>query len=110
QHPGKMWVIRGTRMTPLLPLGPPEQPWHSSQYQSLPDVYVQNASLEIAWTRVVYDTHTIAGNVIMPFLTEGHEGFDVNRPGDWTAAELLVQKGEAILPDMDQAPYQRRVD
>ena len=53
QHPGKMWVVRGGRMLPLLPLGPAEQPWHSSQYQALPEVYVQNASLEIAWTRVV---------------------------------------------------------
>lgn len=40
QHPGKMWVVRGKRMMPLLPLSPPEQPWHSSQYQSLPEVYV----------------------------------------------------------------------
>ena len=28
-------------------------PWHSTPYQALPPVYVQNASLEIAWTRVV---------------------------------------------------------
>ncbi len=38
QHPGKMWVIRNDRMLPLLPLSPAEQPWHSSQYQSLPEV------------------------------------------------------------------------
>ena len=55
QHPGKMWVIRGRRLLPLLPFGPPEQPWHSSATQSLPAVYVQNASLEIAWTRVVLE-------------------------------------------------------
>ncbi len=53
QHPAKMWVVRGNRMMPLLPLGPAEQPWHSSQYPSLPVIYVQNASLEIAWSRVV---------------------------------------------------------
>ena len=40
QHPGKMWVVRGNRMVPLLPLTPPGQPWHSNQYQSLPEVYV----------------------------------------------------------------------
>jgi CMP-N,N'-diacetyllegionaminic acid synthase len=57
QHPGKMWIVRGQRMTPLLPLGPPEQPWHSSQYPSLPEVYVQNASLEMAWTRVALEEH-----------------------------------------------------
>ena len=30
QHPGKMWVIRGKRMLPLLPFGPEDKPWHSS--------------------------------------------------------------------------------
>ncbi len=106
QHPGKMWVIRGQRMMPLLPLGPPEQPWHSSQYPSLPEVYVQNASLEMAWTRVVLEEHTIAGNVVMPFLTEGYEGFDVNSRYDWQLAEILVQQSEARLPDIDKAPYE----
>jgi CMP-N,N'-diacetyllegionaminic acid synthase len=105
QHPGKMWVIRGNRMTPLLPLSPPEQPWHSSQYQSLPEVYVQNASLEIAWSRVVFAGRTIAGNVVMPFLTQGCEGFDVNRPYDWQLAEDLVQSGQTALPAISEAPY-----
>jgi CMP-N-acetylneuraminic acid synthetase len=98
QHPGKMWVIRNKRMMPLLPLSPPEQPWHSSQYQALPEVYVQNASLEIAWTRVVLQERTIAGTVLMPFLTEGYEGFDVNNPYDWNLAEHLVKNKSAQLP------------
>ncbi|HVO83565.1 MAG TPA: acylneuraminate cytidylyltransferase family protein [Syntrophobacteria bacterium] len=105
QHPGKMWVVRGKRLLPLLPLGPAEQPWHSSQYQSLPEVYVQNASLEIARSRVVSEGRTIAGTVLMPFLTQGHEGFDVNNPYDWDLAEHLVRKGMARLPVISQAPY-----
>jgi N-acylneuraminate cytidylyltransferase len=105
QHPGKMWVVRGKRMTPLLPLGPPEQPWHSSQYPSLPEIYVQNASLEIAWSRVVMEDRTIAGNVVMPFLTTGHEGFDVNNEYDWQLAEHMVQTGEAELPQITQPAY-----
>ena len=105
QHPGKMWVIRGERMMSLLPLSPPEQPWHSSQYQSLPEVYVQNASLEIAWTRVVLEERTIAGNVLMPFLTKEYEGFDVNNPYDWNLAEHLVSKGDVQLPAISQSPY-----
>ena len=104
QHPGKMWVVRGKRMTPLLPLSPPELPWHSSQYQSLPEVYVQNASLEIAWTRVVFDLRTIAGSVIMPFFTQGYEGFDVNSPYDWKLAEELLHSQEAELPAIKQEP------
>jgi N-acylneuraminate cytidylyltransferase len=105
QHPGKMWIVRGKRMMPLLPLGPPEQPWYSSQYQSLPEVYVQNASLEIAWSKVVFEKRTIAGNVLMPFFTEGYEGFDLNSDYDWNIAEQLVRSGQARLPSISQHPY-----
>jgi CMP-N,N'-diacetyllegionaminic acid synthase len=103
QHPGKMWVIRGRRMLPLLPFGPAEQPWHSSQYPSLPLIHVQNASLEIAWSRVVGETRTIAGNVLMPFLTRDEEGFDVNQPYDWSLAEQMVATGAARLPSVEKA-------
>jgi CMP-N,N'-diacetyllegionaminic acid synthase len=111
QHPGKMWVIRGDRMFPLLPLGlvmgkpGAEQPWHSTPYQALPPVYVQNASLEIAWTRVVLERRTIAGEVIVPFETEGYEGFDINDLTDWIVAERLLSDGTVELPSLPQAPY-----
>lgn len=105
QHPGKMWVVRSNRMVPLLPLSPPEQPWHSSQYQSLPEVYVQNASLEIAWTRVVFEGRTIAGGVLMPFFTESFEGFDLNDRDDWIVAEHLIQTGTATLPMVSKPPF-----
>ena len=102
QHPAKMWIKRGNRLLPLLPFGPEQQPWHSSQYPALPLVYVQNASLEIAWTRVVREGRTIAGVTLIPFITEGFEGFDVNHPDDWHIAELLVARGEAVLPVVDR--------
>uniref|UniRef100_Q07IS0 Acylneuraminate cytidylyltransferase n=1 Tax=Rhodopseudomonas palustris (strain BisA53) TaxID=316055 RepID=Q07IS0_RHOP5 len=105
QHPGKMWVVRAQRMTPLLPLSPEDAPWHSQQMAALPRVHVQNASLEIAWTRVVRDGHTIAGTVLTPFLTEADEGIDINRQRDWFWAEHLLSVGEAKLPDIDRAPY-----
>jgi len=100
EHPGKMWVIRGKRMVPLLPMGPTDLPWHSTPYQALPEVYIQNASLEIAFSHVVFEGRTIAGNVVMPFLTRGYEGFDVNRPYDWQLAEELVRTGQARLPEI----------
>ena len=114
QHPGKMWVVRGHRMYPLLPFGlsgpaaggPNDgQPWHSTPYQALPPVYVQNASLEIAWTRVVRERRTIAGDVLVPFLTEGYEGFDINDASDWMVAERLLADGIAALPALDKEPY-----
>ena len=105
QHPGKMWIVEGDRMSPLLPSTPGTQPSHSTPYQALPPVYVQNASLEIAWTRVVFEGRTIAGNVLMPFLTEGYEGFDINDPHDWMIAERLIADGEVGLPPVPQVPY-----
>ncbi len=117
QHPGKMWIVRGERMFPLLPFGlvPPkmpggdsglaQQPWHSTPYQALPPVYVQNASLEIAWARVVFEHRTIAGDVIVPFVTEGYEGFDINDPHDWMIAEHVLADGTARLPPVHQASY-----
>jgi CMP-N,N'-diacetyllegionaminic acid synthase len=106
QHPCKMWVVRGERMHPLIPFGPAEQPWHSSQYPSLPEVFVQNASLEIARSRVAFDIPpTIAGQVVMPFFTEGAEGVDINKPKDMWAAEKMITSGEARLPRIDVDPY-----
>jgi N-acylneuraminate cytidylyltransferase len=108
QHPGKMWVVRGNRMMPLLPLGPAEKPWHSRQYPSLPEIYIQNASLEIAWSRVVLEDGTIAGNVVMPFFTTDYEGFDVNNGYDWQLAEHMGQNGIAKLPRITQPAYSKK--
>ncbi len=93
-------------MMPVLPFSTDGQPWHSSQYQALPEIYVQNASLEIACSRVVTSGRTIAGNVVMPFLTGGYEGFDINRPEDWQAAEALVTSGAAALPPVARPPFE----
>ena len=77
----------------------------STPYQALPPVYVQNASLEIAWTKVVFGRRTIAGDVMVPFITEGYEGFDINDPHDWVIAERLLAEGAAQLPRIRQVPY-----
>jgi CMP-N-acetylneuraminic acid synthetase len=105
QHPGKMWVVRGKRMLPLMPLVPEAQPWHSSQMAALPEVYVQNASLEIAWSRVVLDGRTIAGVSVMPFFTDEAEGFDINNQHDWDYAEAMVAQGKFTLPKVAEAPF-----
>lgn len=98
QHPGKMWVVRGKRMLPLIPFDIQGTPWHSSQYAALPEIYVQDASLEIAWTRIALEQNTIAGEAIIPFISEGLEGFDINEPEDWLLAEHYVAEGRAQLP------------
>jgi CMP-N,N'-diacetyllegionaminic acid synthase len=98
QHPGKMWIVKGKHMQPLLPFTEKGQPWHSRQYPSLPEVHVQNASLEIARTKVIYEDKNISGSSILPFITKGYEGFDINNPLDLKVAKELVRSGEAVLP------------
>jgi N-acylneuraminate cytidylyltransferase len=73
-------------------------PWHSTPYQALPPIYVQNASLEIARCAAPLQHGTIAGDAIMPFLTEGMEGFDINTPEDWLLAEHYVRGEPGLLP------------
>jgi CMP-N,N'-diacetyllegionaminic acid synthase len=107
QHPGKMWLLSddGRTILPLLDQSELDVAWHAGQYQALPEVYVQNSALEIAWTRVVTETGTREGKVLAPFLTEGLEGFNVDDEADWDRAERLVAAGHAVLPAIDRAPY-----
>jgi CMP-N,N'-diacetyllegionaminic acid synthase len=104
QHPGKMWLVEGKTMRPLLDQSHLEVAWHAGQYPALPQVYVQNSALEIAWTRVVSQTGTREGKVVAPFFTRGHEGFNVDDEDDWSRARALVDAGEASLPDVERTP------
>jgi len=107
QHPGKMWTLAGDgrTMAPLLDQSHLDVAWHAGQYQALPRVYVQNSALEIAWTRVVGETGSREGRVLAPFLTEGHEGFNVDDLDDLSRAEALVASGDARLPVVGHAPF-----
>lgn len=105
QHPGKMWVVRGKRMLPVMPFTNGTTPWHSSQYAALPEIYAQDASLEIAWSRIALERNTIAGEAIIPFISQGLEGFDINEPEDWLLAEHYLVKGEARLPAISHPSY-----
>lgn len=104
QHPGKMWVVRGNRMLPVMPFTHNGTPWHSNQYAALPEIYVQDASIEIAWSRIALEQKTIAGEVVIPFISQGFEGFDINCYDDWLLAEKYIELGEANLPTISSSP------
>lgn len=106
QHPGKMWVVRNKRMLPLLPFANGDTPWHSSQYASLPEIYAQDASLEIAWSRVALEHNSIAGEAIIPFISQGLEGFDINEPEDWWMAERLIATQQVRLPAINLPAFE----
>jgi CMP-N,N'-diacetyllegionaminic acid synthase len=96
QHPGKMWVSDGELMRPLLDQSGLAVPWHSSQFASLPPVWIQNSSLEIAWSRVAVEDGLLAGSVVAPFETEAAEGFSIDYEDDWAKAERMIAEGQAL--------------
>lgn len=105
QHPGKMWVIRNNNMLPIIPLSLNDTPWHSSQYTSLPEVYVQNASLEISLVRNVFEKHSISGETIAPYICNDIEGFDINTFDDWILAEYYAKNKSQDLPVITKKPF-----
>ena len=106
QHPGKMWRIKGDHLIPLLSVQPDGLDWFSSPTQSLPEVWVQNASLEIAFSRCVLESESISGNRIAPFRTVFPEGIDINSEFDFARAKMLVDEGLFSLPEVRVDPYQ----
>ncbi len=105
QHPGKMWILQGNFMNPLMPFKVNETYWHSNQYSALPDVYVQNASIEIAWVQTVELLKSISGDIVLPFLTENFEGFDINYPEDLDLANLICQKNPEACREIKLSSY-----
>ncbi|WP_053225806.1 acylneuraminate cytidylyltransferase family protein [Solirubrobacter soli] len=97
EHPGKMWRITGDVMVPFMAQTDGEVPTHSRQTASLPEVYVQDSSLEIAYTRIVADGE-IAGSTVVPFLTEGYEGLSIDYPDELDAARVLAAEHPDLLP------------
>jgi CMP-N,N'-diacetyllegionaminic acid synthase len=98
QHPGKMWSLGKKYMTPILNKTINGTPWHSNQYALLPKIYVQNASLEIAWLKTLVVKKSISGSLILPFITKALEGFDINTHEDWLLAEHYIRTKHVILP------------
>ena len=87
-----MWQrLLSGEICPVL-LQPSESKWHDNQYPSLPDVYTQNASLEIASTSMTMSERSISGKKIYGFLTLDNEGFDINTEYDLSYANELLEQ------------------
>ena len=97
QHPYKMWRVKGNLIKPIFN-NKNKTPWHNIQYAELPKIYEQNASLEIAWTRVLKKKiPTISGKRVIPFFSKNFEGFDINLPEDFEFLEYLVKNKKVKL-------------
>ena len=101
QHPGKMWQVQASgQITPLLLQ--PAHAYHDSQKAALPKLWVQNACIEFSTPETVVSMGSISGDNVYGFKMEStdSEGFDLNTLADWEAAEMLLEVGEATLPEV----------
>ena len=94
QHPGKMWLKSKKFIKPFFPGKKYNQPYYNLQFQSLPKILVQNASLEISKVKVLSLYKSITGKKIIPFYTTGVEGFDINYQYDLDYGNFLVRKNK----------------
>lgn len=97
EHPSKMW--RGGPGKILIPFDDsvsPETgaPRHSSPFQSLEKLWIQDASLEIARVSAVRKHHSISGLRVLGFEMPKHEGFDINYPEDLVTARKIALDNE----------------
>ena len=83
----------------------PDTKWHDSPYQTLPDVYVQNAALEMARTDVALTYDSISGDKIYGYLLTGNSGFDLNSEYDWKVAEAKILLKEVALPEVRKGAW-----
>lgn len=100
QTPFKMWELTDHgRMQPVVArCHPSTVPFHSSPTQTLPQVFMQNASLEMSLARNVTELGTIHGKTVYPFFTDGMEGFDINTEADFAEAEHMASVYPQLLP------------
>ena len=86
-----MWYEDGKFIKPLFKKKNKSQPVYNCQYQSLPKIYSQNASLEISKTNVLKKNKSITGKKIMPFFSNKIESLDINYKEDYLKAKKITR-------------------
>jgi CMP-N,N'-diacetyllegionaminic acid synthase len=97
EHPGKMWLENDGIMNPLLPFSINSTPWHSNQMKALPNIFIQNAMLEVIKVSSIVRSGTISGGVVMPLVRTGYETLDINQPIDFTFLEFLLGLNPSLV-------------
>lgn len=101
EHPSKMWrIMDGNRITPyndeinLIT----QTKSHSSPFQALEELWIQDASLELARVNSIRVHGTISGEKVMGFRMPDFEGFDINYPEDLIEILELCKSNPNLLP------------
>ena len=92
KHPAKMWTKTGDFIHPLYPFQNDLVPWHSCQSNTLPVVFNQTASMEMAWVNTLTEFSSISGQNIIGFETPEIEAVDINTPLDLKIVSVIASE------------------
>jgi N-acylneuraminate cytidylyltransferase len=103
EHPSKMW--RFSQLGEIFPFdsGINEEtnaPNHSSPFQALEKLWIQDASLEITRVNTIRKYGNISGKRIAGFEMPTHEGFDINYPEDLQQIIMLSNANPEMIPSI----------
>jgi len=100
ESPWKMWYepyinYPMPRIEPLMHQHP--RHYYDLPTQAAPKAYIQCGCIQIFTRQLVdeYNDHT--GSEVVPFVTSGAEGVDLNDIDDWDEVEDVVERGRATL-------------
>ena len=65
---------------------------HTLSYQCLPQIYVNNASIDVTKPETIYKKFSVTGTDIIPYQMSEEESFDINTMQDLDIARFLWRK------------------
>lgn len=88
EHPYKMWMLKDGYLQPFVKAE--DSAVHTLSFQSLPTVYVQNASIYITKPATIRLKKSPVGDIVVPFIMDELESLDINNPLDFEFAEYYL--------------------
>jgi N-acylneuraminate cytidylyltransferase len=100
QNPYKMWRVdtESGYMAPLIGVeGIPEA--YNAPRQKLPLVYWQTGHVDAIRPHVIFEKQSMSGEIILSLIIDPRYTIDLDKPSDWSQAELLVRDGRLKFVD-----------
>jgi CMP-N-acetylneuraminic acid synthetase len=87
KSPFKMYMVNNKNLIPLFKnINNINEPYNQCR-QLLPETYIHNGYIDIIKSKIIYDKHSITGDLIYPYIMSKDEYNDIDTEEDWQLAE-----------------------
>jgi CMP-N-acetylneuraminic acid synthetase len=87
KSPFKMYIVNNKNLIPLFKnINNINEPYNQCR-QLLPETYIHNGYIDIIKSKIIYDKHSITGDLIYPYIMSKDEYNDIDTEEDWQLAE-----------------------